>query len=145
MDVGPKSIKQSMKDGEINTITDVISIILNSIDVIQKVHNCNIVHNDLKMDNMIAQKNSSGRWDVKVIDFGLSYIDEDQKADIKDQQFVHLYFAEIIQDFNFKIVFKQIEISPKDRDRLDTLKAYTRDLCDEEINIVEYQALLKTL
>lgn len=133
MDVGPQSLKRSMKQGLITSSFDVLSILVGSVGVLRKMHSCDIVHNDLKMDNLVGEKVSRGDWKIKLIDFGLSYISA--SAADKDIAGVCEYFAELVGDFNFKVFSKQVSLESDEVEVLDRIKASLRQLKDEEIDL----------
>lgn len=83
------------KDGYIFTKDEIYQIAGQLLDIIQVLHNQNIVHRDIRLPNVILKENK----ELALIDFGLArYMDEDRYVKEVDYWFlgdflIHLYYT----------------------------------------------------
>jgi tRNA A-37 threonylcarbamoyl transferase component Bud32 len=77
------------------------SLIKNILTILESIHNLGIIHRDLKPENILI-KNNSNKFEIKLIDFGLSrFISKNEK--IKNEpfgtlvKFIIKYFFSIMQ------------------------------------------------
>lgn len=77
---------------------DFNNIILQIKNAINILNNLNIIHYDLYCQtNVLLHKNNFNKWIIKIIDFGLSYIDPDENND-----YDYNILIQSIIDFNYK-------------------------------------------
>ena len=73
---------------------------------VQYLHEKNIIHGDLKLENILLTENSSGNY-VKIADFGLSKVRESEKTNTADEDMapttssIKSDFKEDIRSFGF--------------------------------------------
>lgn len=125
MDVSHQSVKKAMSSHEVSTLDDLKQILIKSIDAIQKTHQASIAHQDFKMENLLAAKDSSGDWDVRVFDFGLSNFSETPALD--DHYWIYHYLTEVNSFFRGKVLFKQIELREGELIKLDRIRDVLSD------------------
>lgn len=77
---------------------DFNNIILQIKNAINILNNLNIIHYDLYCQtNVLLYKNNFNKWIIKIIDFGLSYIDPNENTN-----YDYNILIESIIDFNYK-------------------------------------------
>lgn len=60
---------------------DKIFVMLTAAAALYNIHKKKIVHSDLKRTNILSARNSSGRISAKIIDFDMSYFEDDIRLD----------------------------------------------------------------
>ncbi|WP_158542474.1 serine/threonine-protein kinase [Lujinxingia litoralis] len=67
--------------GQQLTLEDVLEVARQVVSAIGHAHSQKIIHRDLKPDNIMIAITESGKLEVKVLDFGIARIAEDDEAD----------------------------------------------------------------
>lgn len=90
------------------SIDDKIFIMLTAAAALYNIHKKKIVHSDLKRTNILAARNSSGRISAKIIDFDMSYFEDDIRPDELggDQNFMS---PELAQCFMYDMADEALE------------------------------------
>lgn len=87
---------------------DKIFVMLTAAAALYNIHKKKIVHSDLKRTNILAARNSSGRISAKIIDFDMSYFENDIRPDELggDQNFMS---PELAQCFMYDMADEALE------------------------------------
>lgn len=90
------------------TIDEKIFLMLTAAAALYNIHKKKIVHSDLKRTNILAAKNSSGKIAAKIIDFDMSYFENDIRPDELggDQNFMS---PELAQCFMYDMADEALE------------------------------------
>ncbi|AWV89661.1 serine/threonine protein kinase [Bradymonas sediminis] len=75
-----KSLSDTLKDVGPFPLDQVISISTQICEVLSAAHGQGVIHRDLKPDNIMLMPTSRGRYAVKVLDFGIAKIMDDDHA-----------------------------------------------------------------
>lgn len=75
-----KSLSDTLKDVGPFPIDQLISISTQICEVLSAAHGQGVIHRDLKPDNIMLMPTSRGRYAVKVLDFGIAKIMDDDHA-----------------------------------------------------------------
>ena len=67
------------REGRIDVVT-ALRVILPIAGALQAMHAKGILHRDVKPDNIFLSRDDAGRWQPKLIDFGLARIDDRRRA-----------------------------------------------------------------
>ena len=62
------------------TVEELDTLLQQVFDALEAAHNAGIIHRDLKPDNIFLATEADGKQLVKIIDFGLAYMDDTGKA-----------------------------------------------------------------
>lgn len=63
------------------SVEDKIFVMLTAVAALYNIHKKKIVHSDLKRTNILAARNSSGRVSAKIIDFDMSFFEDNIRPD----------------------------------------------------------------
>ena len=90
------------------SVEDKIFVMLTAAAALYNIHKKKIVHSDLKRTNILAARNSSGRISAKIIDFDMSYFENDLRPDELggDQNFMS---PELAQCFMYDMADEALE------------------------------------
>lgn len=66
------SLAQALQQGVGKPLSETLRWTCNLFCGLSFIHSCRIVHRDIKPDNILLAETSSGEWDLKIADFGLS-------------------------------------------------------------------------
>ncbi|QSQ19572.1 serine/threonine protein kinase [Pyxidicoccus parkwayensis] len=66
-------------------LDDVLSVFLPVLDAVEEAHKADVVHRDLKPDNIILGRDSRGRLQPKVTDFGIAKLLRDEETNQKQR------------------------------------------------------------
>jgi serine/threonine protein kinase len=75
-----KSLSETLKEVGPFEIDQVVSISTQICEVLSAAHGQGVIHRDLKPDNIMLMPTSRGRYAVKVLDFGIAKIMDDDHA-----------------------------------------------------------------
>ncbi len=73
-----RSLNKVMRQGEPMPLAQVASILYQLCDVLQEAHDCKIVHRDLKPSNLMLVEGRAPGRELKVLDFGIAKILENE-------------------------------------------------------------------
>jgi serine/threonine protein kinase len=123
------------------------NIFLQIVKAVQYMHEeKNIIHGDLKLENILLKTNDVNFADVKITDFGLSFSDQIEKEEARPKKSSPLYNAPELQ-CGFRISEKTdiwaigvilynllFDSFPFDINRCETLKELDQKICSKTLN-----------
>ncbi len=69
-----ETLREYMETGELLSLVDAFEITVGLMRALNDVHACNIVHRDIKPDNIFLVRTDDGSWRVKLFDFGIAKV-----------------------------------------------------------------------
>jgi NIMA (never in mitosis gene a)-related kinase len=76
-DLGNLMVYQAKQPNKVLGLSEALNILLQVMKGTQAMHDCNIIHRDLKCENIFLKKNKGGSYTCKIGDFGFAKVVED--------------------------------------------------------------------